>query len=302
MNRATSGLLCFVALASGTFLAPERALAGIGACGNIHVEAEAQCEVVSPGVACEGMCTDLSVQAACSAQLAVDCRAECDQLPSAQCSGRCEAGCQAECTDLEPGRFDCGAACQADCSGQCEARCKADEDGAGCMARCEGSCSASCDASCEIELPEADCDAACEASCEGSCEVDANLDCQANCQGRGEARCEASIRGNCELDCRGEKGALFCDSRYVDHGGNLERCIDALNAAIDVEVEAHSEGNASCAGGRCMAEGSANASIRSNCSTAPVGSAGQGLAGFGLAVIAFALGRRRSARGPRTRD
>lgn len=288
-----------IVAAAGAALLPTRAHAGIGACGDIHVEASARCEVIAPGASCEAMCTPLSVRAACAAQLAADCYADCDELPSVACSGSCEASCQAECTDLEPGRFDCNAACQADCSGSCAAQCEGDEDGAACMARCEGSCSASCEGSCDVELPEADCEAGCEASCEGSCEANANFDCQAQCQVSGEADCEAEIEGSCEVECQSQEGALFCDGEYVDHGGNLESCIDALRAALDIEVDAHSSGEASCTDGEgCMARGEAAAMLSSKCSTATPGAArgGWASAGLGIWLLGSVLGWRRRTR------
>lgn len=289
-----------IAATGAALLLPTRAQAGIGACGDIHVEASAQCEVVPPGATCEGMCTPVSVRAACAAQLAADCYAECDELPSIECNTRCSASCQAECTDLEPGRFDCKAACEADCGGSCEASCEGDEDGAACMARCEGSCSASCDASCDVELPEADCEASCEASCDGSCEASANLDCQARCQVQGEAECEAEIEGGCEFECQSQEGALFCDGEYVDHGDNLQSCIDALRASLDIEVEAHSSGEAGCADdGGCMARGEASAKLSSDCSAAAPGAERGGWAswvGLGSLLLGSIVRRRRRPR------
>ncbi|MDH5675766.1 MAG: hypothetical protein OEZ06_26820 [Myxococcales bacterium] len=262
-----------VSLAAGCvaaviFASPPAAQAGIGACGNIHVEAEAMCELVPPGLECEGQCTPLSVRAACSAQLAVECQASCTDLPSVECSGSCQAECTASCTDLEPGTFDCQGSCQAQCSGDCEARCGTTDDGGECMARCEGSCSASCDGHCDVELPKADCDAGCEASCEGSCEADANFDCQASCQSDSYANCEADVQGGCDIACEGQEGALFCDGQYVDHGDNLDMCISALRAAVDVEVTGSAMGESSCDNGACMATGSAEGKITSDCSVA----------------------------------
>ena len=277
-------LLLASVIAYGVSYGAGSAQAGIEACGDIDVEAEAQCEVIPPGVQCEGMCTPLTFEAACTAELSIECRGMCTDLPSVQCQGECSGGCEASCSDFEPGQFDCQASCQADCAGRCEASCSASQDGSSCMARCEGSCSASCDASCDVELPSADCSASCEASCEGSCEADANFDCQVDCQADGFAQCEAELMGGCMLACDAQEGALFCDGQYVDHGDNLKRCVDALRAALDIEVEGYAEGDASCDGNACMASGEAGVS----CVAASPGPA-RGVGG-GPALLLLALG------------
>jgi MYXO-CTERM domain-containing protein len=258
----------------------EPARAGIGACGNIHLEAEAMCMVA---IDCEAMCEPLSVRAACAASLAADCRGGCPELPSVECTGSCSGSCEAECSNLEPGMFDCRGSCEADCSGRCEASCEANEDRAGCEASCQGSCSASCEGSCDVELPEADCMAGCEASCEGSCEADANFECQIDCQAMGQADCEAEVSGGCEVACQSEEGAVFCDGQYVDHGNNLEECLSALREGFEVEVQAE-------------ASGEAKASLSSDCSVAQPGTRGTRAAGLGLLVLgALILARRRSS-------
>lgn len=249
-----------------------QAHADLADCGQINVTAQAECEVVPPSAECEAMCTPLSVRAACSAQLAVECDASCDELPSVDCRGQCFASCEGQC-EVDPGRFDCEATCGADCSGRCQASCGANQvdDRPGCEAECMGACGVSCQKSCDVELPQADCEASCEAGCEGSCKVETNIDCQVQCQADGFARCEADVQGGCEVECRGQQGSLFCDGQYIDHGDNLQRCIDALRE-IDVRVEGESSGDAECRGGSCRAEGQARAS--SSCSaTGPGGPA-----------------------------
>jgi hypothetical protein len=251
---------------------------GLDACGNIHVEAQAECEVIPPSVDCESMCTPVSVRASCSAQLAAECDGSCSELPSVDCTGQCVADCSAECT-VDPGEFDCQGACEADCSGHCAAGCAADADEASCMAACEGNCSASCEGSCDVELPEADCDGRCEASCEGSCEVDANLDCQIDCQAEAQADCEAELTGGCKVDCESEEGALFCDGQYVDHGDNLQQCLDALrNLDVEVQAEAHGE-----------ARGEASAS----CGVAQPGAPAKGAPSWSVLGLLLALAYRR---------
>jgi hypothetical protein len=293
--RIGAGVLAIVLSQWGS---PRAAHAGIGACGAIEVEAHAQCEVVAPGASCEARCKPAAVRAACSARLAAECRAECPELPSAECKGDCGASCEADCGELEPGRFDCRGACGADCAGRCEANCKAADDGAACEASCAGSCHASCDASCEGQAPEIDCDGGCEASCEGACEADAEFECQADCQADGRAGCEADVQGGCEVACKGEEGALFCDGQYVD-SGDLDACIAALRATLDIEVETSSSGEAGCRDGDgCRAEGRAAAKIGSDCAVAAPGAGARDFSALfgGAALVVLRRLRRQTAR------
>ncbi|MGB0678295.1 MAG: hypothetical protein ACPGUV_01370 [Polyangiales bacterium] len=287
----------FLALLGALFLWPSstaQAQGSIAACGDIRVEASAQCEVQVQG-GCQAQCTPLQ----CSASLYADCQGSCSLDAQAACSARCDiAGCQAEC-EVDPGRFDCSAQCSAqcnaDCSGQCQARCQAGGNQASCQAECEASCSASCDgecqARCEVEPPQASCQARCQASCDGQCRAEANFDCQVDCQAGGYAGCT----GSCEAACQSPEGALFCDRQFVDHGGNLRQCIQSLNAVLDVEVDASA--SAACSGGRCSAQAEASAGCAAVPSTARTRSA------FGAGVL-LALGllwrRRRRVQGVRS--
>ena len=90
--------------------------------------------------------------------------------------------------------------------------------------------------------------------------------------------CTAELSGGCEVQCQSPDGALFCDGQYVDHGGNLEECIAALNAFLDIEVS----GSASCSGNSCEAEASAS------CSAAPAQPLDDDLAPW--LTLAFAAG------------
>jgi hypothetical protein len=282
-------------IALGLKAAPARA--GIGTCGDIHVEASAQCELVPPGVDCKAMCKPVAVRAACAATLAADCTAGCDELPSVDCSGACSAGCAADCSKLKPGEFDCQGSCEGDCSGRCAGQCRAKDDAAGCEASCKGSCSASCEGSCKAQPPKADCDASCAASCDGSCGVDANLKCQLDCQAAGQADCEAEVEGGCEGSCNGEEGALFCDGQYVDHGDNLKACADALKAALDIDVQGDVSGEAGCTGGKgCAAEGQASAKLGSDCTVARPGAEAGSLGPAWLAMFGFLAQRVRRSR------
>jgi len=255
-----------IAAALGIAGAADTARADLSDCGEIYIEADAMCTIVPPSAQCETMCTPVSVRAACSARLAVECDADCNELPSIDCSGRCVVDCEADC-NVNPPKFDCEASCGADCSGRCAASCSG--KGGDCMASCMGSCSVSCRGSCEAEPPSASCKAKCEAGCEGSCKVETNIDCQLDCQADGYAECEVDVTGGCKTRCESQRGALFCDGQYVDHGDNLQMCVDSLKAILNARVDGEASGDADCEGGTCEASG--EASVSSDCSTTRAG-------------------------------
>jgi modification target Cys-rich repeat protein len=259
------------------------AQAGVEACGNIHIEASAECEMRA-GIACEGHCTPVNFQAQCAADLEIGCRGECTGSASASCTGDCVGSCTGQC-EVDPGTFDCEGSCFGRCEGSCEGRCADSE----CYASCEATCAGECRAQCDIELAQLDCEGQCEASCQGSCKAEANLDCQIDCQARGHAQCQANLEGGCKIDCQTEEGALFCNGHYVDHGGNLKECVNSLRAVLGIEVHGYAEG--SCSGNMCS--GRAGGSI--SCAVdrpGPVGwSAVLGL----LGLVSLGSARRRSA-------
>ena len=285
MIKTTPLLLLSGAAAAALHCRPATVRAGsLEACGDIHIEAGANCELIPPSASCDVMCTPISVQAACAAQLTASCSGECNASATVECTGSCEADCSAEC-EANPGSFECRGSCEATCQGDCSASCEAAADQAECEASCEATCSGSCDAECEGTPPSASCDAKCEASCSGSCDAEANLDCQIDCQADGYVECTAEVTGGCEAACDTEDGALFCDGQYVDYGDNLDECVEALMALFDIEVEGYA--SADCQGNMCEAEAGGSAS----CST---GGAGGGLAAAGWILIGLAYaGRRR---------
>lgn len=269
--------------------APAHAKPGVAldACGNVHVEVDAQCVVVPPSAQCKAMCDPISVEAACAADLSVECRGECDKLPSVTCMGDCRADCEGDCR-VDPGKFDCKTRCEADCGGSCDTQCARAGNRTECETSCEGSCSAYCDSSCDIEAPSVDCDAHCEASCNGSCEVETNLDCQVACQSRGKVECTARVKGGCEVQCQAQEGALFCNGQYIDHDDQLQECVDALRAAVEAHVMIETSGESMCANGTCTASG--RAKVKSDCAVLDPGAANSSGASSWLAGIAIGLG------------
>jgi MYXO-CTERM domain-containing protein len=277
-----------VLLAPCTFLAAlfaaAPARAGIEACGDIEIDASAKCEV-KVGGGCTAMCEPLSFTASCYAS----CDGECNVSADVECTASCEGSCGGEC-DVDPGSYDCKAGCEAECDGSCDSHCSSSSDKTSCKASCEATCSGECGASCEGTPPSATCEAKCEASCEGSCKAEVNVNCQVSCQ----AGCTADLQGGCELECQKPEGALFCDGQFIDHGGNLDECVNALRDLLDIEVTM--SGSASCEDGVCKAEGA----IGCSCTTGPgaPGPAAGWLATLaGLAAgVGMATRRRRGSR------
>ena len=105
------------------------------------------------------------------------------------------------------------------------------------------------------------CQAKCEARCAADCSAQANVDCQVDCQAEGYVECKTRVQGGCEVACSRPDGALFCDGQYVE-ARELDECIAAIEAELDIEVEARGSASSDCSGNRCEgnAEGSASAS------------------------------------------
>ncbi|MCY0988704.1 MYXO-CTERM sorting domain-containing protein [Nannocystis sp. ILAH1] len=283
MRRTFSVLLSTLALATPLLLAAEvQAASTLAPCGEIFVQGGAECEIYI-GPVCEGMCKPVSLTAACAAELRAECAGECNAEASVECVGGCEADCQADC-EVDPGEFNCQLECQADCSANCDGHCSASENMAECKGSCEATCSADCDGQCKVTPPEVDCEAKCQAACTGSCDAQADLDCQIDCQAGGYANCRADLEGGCKLHCQRPEGALFCDGQFVDVGDQLDACVDALKALLEIEV--YAEGSASCQGNTCQAEGEIGCQCDANGS--PAGS----VALLGLGLLAWR--RRRS--------
>ena len=123
--------------------------AGLAACGNINVEANATCEIEPPSVDCTANCTPLKFQAACAGKLEVDCSGQCNVNVSASCTASCSADCEASC-NVKPATFDCQAECNLKADAECNAQCSAAANKAQCQASCKASFSADCDASCKV--------------------------------------------------------------------------------------------------------------------------------------------------------
>jgi MYXO-CTERM domain-containing protein len=245
LDRARAALAALTVFAAP--LVVSEAHAGISSCGNIDIEASAECKVEVEG-GCKAHCTPVHFEAACAGE----CTGECD-LPSVQCQGSCEADCDGECS-VDEGSFDCQGTCEADCDGTCEGHCSADSNSAECEGKCKATCKAECSGSCTGTPPSAKCDAKCKAKCEGQCTADTNMECKLACHGR----CTSELTGGCEVQCDKPEGAVFCDGQYVDQGNNGEECIKAIEAFIKAHVDVTARGTASCASNSCEAEGSAS--------------------------------------------
>ena len=294
MNRRTISGLSAAALAAALLFVPKAAHAGIEACGNIDVKANASCKVEVKG-GCTAQCEPVRFEAACAAKFQVSCDGKCTANVTSECTTSCGGECDADCK-VDPGKFDCKANCSADCDADCTARCASNANKSECQASCKGSCSARCDSSCTGTPPSADCRAKCSACCGGSCKAQANFDCNVKCQAETYASCKADFSGGCKVQCEKPEGALFCDGNYVDTGGNLANCIDALKTLLNLRVDVSATGSANCDNGACEAEGEASASVGA-CELAPAGTSRPlGAAGIVMGIGAVVFGARRRRR------
>jgi MYXO-CTERM domain-containing protein len=274
------------------FAAPRTAHAGIEACNNIDVRANAQCKLETQG-GCTAQCTPVRFEAACAGELQTTCSGQCTATATADCTTSCKGECNAQCTS-NPGSLDCSANCKGSCEADCSGQCSSSGNKSECEASCKANCSGSCDAQCKGTPPSASCDAKCEASCKGSCTAEVNAKCQIDCQSKGYVQCKSRLEGGCKTQCTQPKGALFCDGQYVDTGNNLDNCIAALNAILNIKVDA--SGSASCTGNNCEAEGQAKASCgRVASSDVPETSALWIVAGLSLAGAAAVRRRKKKS-------
>jgi MYXO-CTERM domain-containing protein len=279
------------ALALGAaLLVPRTASADLASCGNIHVEAQAQCVAEVDPVKCEARCTDLRFEAACSARLYAQCSGQCNASAEASCTGTCEGTCAAKCQQNP--NFNCTVDCQAQASAHCQGECSTNANRSQCEASCKATFTGECDAACNGSPVE--CQGKCQASCEGQCTARANVDCNVSCQSSGYAQCETNLEGKCRGDCTGGDGTLACDGEYVDHGNNLEQCVNALKAQLNITVTGYA--NADCSGNTCEAEAGASCECGLTKNQAAGGSALLwALGGLG-ALTMFRRKRRFSAR------
>jgi hypothetical protein len=271
-------------------LVTTQAQAGLEACGDINVEANAQCEMEVSG-GCEVNCTPVKFEAACAAKGYATCEGECD-LPSVECSGSCEGTCQGNCENNPD--FSCNANCQGSCDGDCSGQCSSSGNKSECEAQCKATCKGECEASCNGS--PVTCEGQCKGSCEGQCKAKTNMSCQVDCQATLSVDCHAELEGGCKAACSSPEGALFCDGQYVDHNGNAQACMDAV-AAWTAEINASASGSTSaqCSGGSCTAEAEGDAGCGMSVANGTTdGSAPYALGLIGaLGALLFGRARRR---------
>lgn len=263
MLRSIAKFAAVALVPAAFFFMSSTAHAGIEACGNIDVSANATCEVAVEG-GCTAKCEPVNFTVSCAAELYATCDGSCTATATAQCTGSCQTSCEAEC-NVDPGSFDCEGACRADCSADCSGQCAASATRADCEASCSSTCSGECSSQCNLTPAQADCMAQCQSCCSGSCDAQANMSCQIDCQATGYAECRTNLQGGCEAQCTKPEGALFCDGQYVDAGNRLEDCLNYLEDVLKIDVQGYARGNANCENGTCTAEGEAGIS----CATAP---------------------------------
>jgi hypothetical protein len=258
-NRCSSAFVFATVLGLG-LLSASPAQAGLDACGNFYVAAEATCEWVAEEESCGTRCEPVAVQSNCAAQLYLECEGQCNASAELTCIETCQPTCVSDCTaDDEPP--NCMGLCMSDCQMDCTAACaEAEDEGA-----CRSSCAHTCSEGCEDRCKDGDrCETVCTDACTGSCTGRANIDCQVACQGQSFAECEIDVVEECKTVCTQDGGALFCDGSYVS-SGSIEDCVAAIEAALDIEVEGWIEGDCHDPEGAadllCKVEGALSCSV-----------------------------------------
>ena len=112
------------------------------------------------------------------------------------------------------------------------------------------------------------------------------MSCQVQCQEASYAQCKNAFTQTCTTQCNQAEGAVFCDGNYVDVGGNLVECVNALNAILTSKIQLSASGSGSCQGNQCTGTGTAKASCAATPAPAPSGPLAAFGALFGLAVAA----------------
>jgi MYXO-CTERM domain-containing protein len=139
--------------------------------------------------------------------------------------------------------------------------------------------------------PSEDCTTQCNSSCTASCTAQANASCQIQCQEASFPQCKNDYVQTCTTQCNQPEGALFCNGNYVDVGGNLAQCVDALNAVLTSKIDV-----------TVTASGSANgtSTTKVSCAASPSPAPGGPMAAFGAVMaVTIAAVRRRAKRARR---
>src|ERR1700685_3899099 len=83
--------------------------ADLSACGDIDIEAGAQCTLVLQNN-CTTQCAPASCEAACAAQLEQQCDSQCTASADASCVSSCSSSCTTSCSTSPPS-LDCTTDC-----------------------------------------------------------------------------------------------------------------------------------------------------------------------------------------------
>ena len=104
----------------------DAAHAGLSSCGNIDVDASAECKVEVEG-GCTARCEPPQVRLACAGKLEASCSGECTAQAEASCTAECDLdACEAKCT-VTPAEFNCSAECQLNADAHCSAECRGED-------------------------------------------------------------------------------------------------------------------------------------------------------------------------------
>ncbi len=276
-------------------LAPTSARAGIEACANVYVAAEASCEWIQAGETCTTRCAPTTVQTSCAARLYAACTSECAAIAEASCTTSCAESCVPDCLAIPDDQPpNCMGLCMSDCQMDCNDACAGVEDHGECRSSCAHTCSETCGDQCDGSEATT-CDPVCGLACAGSCTGQANIDCQIQCQSQTFAECETTVVNECTTDCEQHGGALFCDGAYVAHADAIAACVAAIEASLDIEVKGWAEGECHGLAGAdkvvCEAEAGMSCDVTR-------GTGGGGLATLALVGLVWipVVRRRRRAR------
>lgn len=231
-----------IALLGLALLAPRAAEAGVSACGDVYVTAEASCEWVAEQETCTTECQQVEVYKSCAARLYTECEGMCSATSETTCTTECGESCVPECdsTSTEEQPPNCMGLCMSDCQMDCNAACAEPENTGACRASCAHTCQDTCHDRCDGE-ETVECEPVCTSACEGSCTGRANIDCQVSCQASEFVTCETEVVEQCTTKCEQEGGALFCDGEYIANASAAE-CVSALKAEFDIDVNGWAEG------------------------------------------------------------
>jgi MYXO-CTERM domain-containing protein len=118
------------------------------------------------------------------------------------------------------------------------------------------------------------------------------VSCQSQCQEQSYPQCKNDFVKTCTTQCGQPEGALFCDGSYVDVGGDLTACVDALNTVLNAKITVTASGSSSCEGNNCTGNGT----VKASCAASPSPASGGAIGALGAMLAMAVVGARRRAK------